>query len=300
MQQLFTLFLVFFSLSAQAQWYWAEQFEAPNDLHRDRFVFDSTHAGNKWQIGRPQKTIFDSAYSAPNALVTDTMTSYPGHDTSILTLMHYPYVYSPMFTLSFYYKLDRHPGAVVKLEISGDQGQNWIDPIAEDTTYLFYWGGPKPRLDTPVYNWTQFELNMEDWGNAFPGGPMTFPHYRTSDTVLFRFTYATGAVTAPHEGWMLDNFEIENTITEGYASQIPNDDIVKIYPNPCKGSLQIDSGQPEDAKIEVINLAGQTVYKGETRQTSNASVELPVADGLYILRYTSDKNYAVKRVLVQH
>jgi hypothetical protein len=299
MHRLVTLLLVFFSLSAQAQWYWAEQFEAPNDTYRDRFVFDTTHAGNKWQIGRPQKSIFDSAYSAPNALVTDTVSVYPGHDTSVFTLIHRPYVYSPIFTLSFYYKLDKQPTALVKMEISGDRGQNWIDPMIEDTTYMFYWGGPKPRFDTLVYNWTKFELNMEDWGNAYPGGPLVFPHYRTSDTVLFRFTYATGAVTTLHDGWMLDNFQIENPITEGYVSQVRNDEMLKVYPNPCGDRLELNSSGNGDAKIEVYDLAGRMVYRGRTRQGA-ASLELRVPDGVYILKFTAEKSYAVKRVLVLH
>ncbi|MBS1587553.1 MAG: T9SS type A sorting domain-containing protein [Bacteroidetes bacterium] len=299
MQRIITLLFVVFSFSAQAQWYWAEQFEQPNDSYRDRFVFDSTHAGNKWQIGRPQKSIFDSAYSVPNALVTDSVHTYPGHDTSVVTLMHFPYVYSPMFSLTFYYKLDMHPGALVKIEISGDRGQNWIDPMTEDTTYMFYWGGPKPRLDTQVHNWTKFELNMEDWGNAFAGGPLSFPHYRIADTVLFRFTYATGAIATTHDGWVMDNFEIENPITEGYVSQVRNDDLLQVYPNPSKGALQLNSGRNDDAKIEVSDLAGRLLYRTMTKQAAT-SLELPVPDGIYILKYISDKNYAVKRVVVQH
>ncbi|MDA3953800.1 MAG: transposase [Bacteroidales bacterium] len=30
-----------------------------------------------WQIGTPNKTFFDSAYSSPNAIITDTVNYYP-------------------------------------------------------------------------------------------------------------------------------------------------------------------------------------------------------------------------------
>jgi len=46
-------------------------FETPCTL----VVMDS--ASGIWQIGPPQKAIFDSAYSLPNALVTDTLNTYP-------------------------------------------------------------------------------------------------------------------------------------------------------------------------------------------------------------------------------
>ena len=41
------------------------------------YDFDTTHGTNVWQIGQPQKTVFNQAYSLPNALMTDTINSYP-------------------------------------------------------------------------------------------------------------------------------------------------------------------------------------------------------------------------------
>ena len=48
---------------------------------------DTSNAGNIWQIGQPDKAIFDSAFSAPNAIVTDTVNYYPINDSSSFILM---------------------------------------------------------------------------------------------------------------------------------------------------------------------------------------------------------------------
>ncbi len=41
-----------------------------------------SNPNNIWQIGSLHKTVFTNAYSVPNALVTDTINTYPINDTS--------------------------------------------------------------------------------------------------------------------------------------------------------------------------------------------------------------------------
>ncbi|MCH2044320.1 MAG: hypothetical protein MK212_09245 [Saprospiraceae bacterium] len=43
---------------------------------------DSVNTSGSWMIGEPQKIIFDSAYTQPNALITDTVNTYPINDSS--------------------------------------------------------------------------------------------------------------------------------------------------------------------------------------------------------------------------
>ena len=54
-------------------------FESPTDIPIE---IDSLNASNIWQIGEPSKTLFSSARSNPNALVTDTLNNYPVNDSS--------------------------------------------------------------------------------------------------------------------------------------------------------------------------------------------------------------------------
>ena len=56
--------------------------------YKKYFYIDSGNVNNIWQIGKPQKSVFNAAHSAPNALLTDTVNHYPVNDTSSVTMLH--------------------------------------------------------------------------------------------------------------------------------------------------------------------------------------------------------------------
>ena len=87
-RRLLTLLFSIAVLSTSGQVPYQLTFGAGPTLHFDDttstqyFYVDTNVTGNVWQIGKPQKTLFDSAYSAPNALVIDTLNSYPTDNLS--------------------------------------------------------------------------------------------------------------------------------------------------------------------------------------------------------------------------
>jgi hypothetical protein len=68
---------------------------------------DNMNPSNIWQIGKPQKSFFNKAFSLPNVMVTDTITSYPINNLSTF------YIYIPVDSesyvfgqqITFYYKI---------------------------------------------------------------------------------------------------------------------------------------------------------------------------------------------------
>jgi hypothetical protein len=60
-----------------------------------------SNINNIWEIGEPNKVLFDSAYTKPNAIVTDLQDPYPINDTSNFIITHiakgglayWPYAY---------------------------------------------------------------------------------------------------------------------------------------------------------------------------------------------------------------
>jgi hypothetical protein len=53
-------------------------FDADDALYPHFITIDTgSHLHNSWQIGRPGKSVFDSAYTLPNAIMTDTLNTYP-------------------------------------------------------------------------------------------------------------------------------------------------------------------------------------------------------------------------------
>lgn len=301
MRTLLTLFLLCLSFGVNAQRFWREFFESPNDMFRSHFQIDTdNYHHNVWQIGRPYKKVFDtlSPYSRPNVIVTDTMNTYPPGDTSVFVLKH-GYQYAP-FSINFEYMLDIDSGTIVKMELSGDSGLHWIDPLKDDTTYLFYWGFHKPRFDTSIPVWQDYHLNMERWASAVAGGRDTFPFYRTSDTLLFRFTFISDTDTSVHrDGWMMDNFYVENDVMVEAGTTIQDNDALSIYPVPSAGRVyyQFTAPTAEHATIVVYDVKGQSVYRAEQVQTSGL-INLPLPPGSYMLRYYAGSYIAAKKIVI--
>jgi hypothetical protein len=296
MKFLFTLIASTIAMNVFAQYALYESFEYPYDAFRSSFYVDTVNCNNNlWQIGRPQKTVFDTAYSAPNVIITDTLNTYPANDTSIL-YVRTGGLFHGMLSLRFQYQLDIDTLSSAKFEVSGDLGANWINPMTEDTTYLFYWTGGKPSLDTSTHGWHLFDLNMDIWSYAFAGSAYSFPHYRTSDTILYRFTFISGDSTVHRDGWMMDNFMGENTGRVGVDAI--SETSSHPFPNPSCGTVYLHPGFKisDQDLITVYNMEGQQIYS--TRRGVGPSVNLPLPNGVYMLRYMGSFGVATDRITI--
>ncbi len=279
---------------------WGVDFDSP--LYLDRIVRDTISNPNCiWQVGHPNKTVFTSAHSVPNVIVTDTLNPVPVNDTSIFYLKHVrDNIIQPfhIFVLHFLYQMDGDSTDFGTIEISPDTGHTWINLLNQDTTFQFNWSSPKPTLTGSTSGWTSFDLDMETWASypIFGGGP--FPILLTADTILFRFTYITDSSSAPHDGWMIDDFNLEDW-AEGIL-EIQNDNLISISPNPTSDELRIHRTKVSaNSRIQILSYTGQVLYDnsnliGETIDTQQ------LTNGIYLLKYSDTKSYAIKRFIVQH
>ncbi|HEY9177831.1 MAG TPA: hypothetical protein VIN07_09080, partial [Flavipsychrobacter sp.] len=167
--------LILISSPGFSQYSSRQNFDFDVNQHIPFFIIDTiSNPINIWQIGKPQKTTFISARSLSNAIVTDTVNTYRPNDTSTFYIKchknHYvPFDPNETFEAHFWYKMDIAGKAFGKLEVSGDSGFSWVNVLEEDTTYKFYWGTGKPRLDTTTSGWQRFSLQMSIWADAKPG-----------------------------------------------------------------------------------------------------------------------------------
>ena len=90
-------------------------------------LIDTTIDNNIWQVGNPTKSIFISALSLPNAIITDTINTYPVNNES------YFYLKFIRGGLSGYYFTIKHrydtdyliDGGTI--ELSFNNGINWYN-----------------------------------------------------------------------------------------------------------------------------------------------------------------------------
>jgi len=262
----------------------------------------NSNSNNIWQVGTPQKIIFTNAFSIPKAILTDTINAYPTNDTSVFIITNVAFgggfEWPHTAILAGQYNVNSDTLTDYgKIEFSPDNGTKWIDMLNDtvliDTALNHYWywdSYDKPTLTGNSNGWKYFWINLAELGH--------FYNVHDGDTVLYRFSFISDSVQTNKDGLMFDDFHFEDYV-EGIEG-IQNDNLVSISPNPTSDELTILTKKFSDKQsIQIYSFTGQLLYentnfKGEkinTRQLSN---------GIYLLKYSDAKSFAVKKLIINH
>lgn len=262
-------------------------------LHIDTVL----HPNNIWQIGSPQKNIINSAYSAPNVIITDTINSYPINDTSEFIFKHIDqggYSTPHSAELAGYYKVNSDSlNDYGTIEISLDKGATWIN-LVTDTVYNshYYWFTPKPILTGNSNGWQNFWVSLAGLGSAF--------NVNWQDTILLKFTFISDSIADTLDGLAYDNFQFCDGV-EG-IEEILNKNLISVYPNPTTGLIYINRQYKSlNESIQIFNSTGQLLFEDSSFNSEFIDTQkIKLIDGLYLLKYSDQKNYTIKRFIVQH
>ncbi len=247
------------------------------------YDFDTTHGINVWQIGQPQKTVFDQAYSLPNSLMTDSINSYPINDTSIIV------VKAPVIaqdwgshTIMFYYKLNTDSlSDYGKLEVSGDNGVTFINVLTQWDEYGFWWNGDILESFTGNTNeWSWFSICVSSLLDSFP----------TADTIQYRFTFISDGIQTNKDGWIIDDLVVTDLTSR--ISEIKDNYSSICYPNPSSKIISIEYIKYDDnnINIELYNNKGQLICK---KNYNCKKIDLDISEyenGVYYYRIIDVKN----------
>tara|TARA_R110002050_G_scaffold917_3_gene6566 strand:+ start:11828 stop:12766 length:939 start_codon:yes stop_codon:yes gene_type:complete len=293
-----TLCLLFFLsanfLKAQPAIWDTLNFE--NNLHESRLYFDSTQSSGIWQIGKPQKTLFDSAYSGELALLTDTLLNYSSSSSDTFYLGFS--IYGNGTSIEFKHRYDMDSlHAFGNIELSADSGQTW--KLLHDSINPFYlWSQQNNNMGyygTEVYNlYTKHDLSGDK--NGFTGkstGWVTtmimFPCYAIKRPweVYLRFNFSADSMALASEGWIIDDILINSFGGEcsnlGENKVVP---IIEIYPNPNQGNeLKLGKIWEQEIKFKLYNLTGQLAQDGIIQAYQNSIPLRGLQNGFYSLRF---------------
>lgn len=256
--------------------------------------FDTSSISNQiWQIGPPQKVIFNSAHSSPNAIVTKLDTYYPISDTSTFIFREVASMqleWPRAFYLSGYFKINTDTiNDFGFIEFSPDNGNIWY----KLSPWIEYYNGfmKTDSIFTGNSNgWARFDIILDDFSYNF--------NIQQGDTVAYRFTFISDSIQTNKEGWMIDDIGFD-FFGEG-VPEFQNNNSISIYPNPTDGRLFIQTTRENDkAVIQVFNSIGQTIictsnFEGNILDTKQ------LKNGFYLLKYSDTKSYAIKQFIVQH
>lgn len=229
-----------------------------------RIEIDTAYAENIWQVGRPSKTFFDSAYSAPNAIVTDTVNFYPINNQSSFTLGFNLSGSQP--TIDFTHKFDTDSsfdGGFV--EFSFDQGATWTHLTAQtnewDAPYAFETSNFYNETDTLQNGKPAFSGRSDDWQQS----RIVFwcMAVKTDFWFYLRFNFSSDSIQSDLDGWMIDDIVIQDEgVCSGISEYSKNTNGLKISPNPFHEQTTVtvvEDVHIRNGTFAVFDIFGRTI-----------------------------------------
>lgn len=256
--------------------------------------------GNVWQTGKPQKTIFNSAYSLPNVIVTDTINPYPPNDTSVFIIRKAAgggFEFSHTVILSGFYQVNSDSlNDYGLIEFSPDDGSTWID-LLNDTVYNSYyiWWSTKPVLTGNSNGWQPIYVWLADLGPVF--------NIQWGDTIQYRFTFISDSVSDTLDGLMYDDLHFEDWV-EGIEELGFTNISSTAFPNPTSEILTIDFENPDYSPFEltIYDNSGKRISKQTDLTKDKAIIN---TNGLqsgvyyYLLTNQSDKKWTRGKFIIE-
>jgi len=272
-----------------------------------KILIDST-SNNLWQIGKPQKVFFDSAFAGKKAILTDTILDYPPNDTStFIYIINNQCLQNCITCMSFWHKYDMDSiGDKGLIDASYDGGNSWL--LLKDTFdygmsqfYSFFWDS-----DYHLVNGVNTPHKLITSGRSEGWIQSTFcwqwyPMVKIDtiisppDSLMVRFTFISDSLIKNKEGWMIDDFYTFLPICSGINEENSIENIVSVYPNPANNNITIESLQK--STIEILNIQGQTILQQKIQQGKTDIDISSLAKGIYILRVTSNDKTALTRII---
>jgi hypothetical protein len=297
MQKLFILLFfcsIFTNLKSQFQYF--EGLVSAYDLS----VSISTSTNNIWQKGRPQKTLFSSASTTPNVIVTDTINYYPKNNISSFIVVGKQMFVAGIPKLQWKQKLNmdaKKDGGIV--EFSTNSGITWQNAHNNPNVYQFY-GFQPANKDTINTNEYCFSGTDNVWRDIWLCLPYSIASL--NDTILYRFTFKSDTINTNKEGWMIDNFFFQNTIVHP-VKEISNIDDLVVYPNVTNGIINVEMKKTSQTdmidNIELVNEEGKIIERYGQNYTK---VVLDISNhktGLYYLKVTINKKVNKFKILYE-
>jgi hypothetical protein len=246
----------------------------------DSAWFDTTtYINHMWQIGVPQKIIFNGAYSFPNAIVTKLNTIYPTNDTSsfvIRQIVAHTVQWPTMLGIAGYYKINSDSLTDYgTIEFSPDNGHSWTNLMVD----TIIWDGTKPVFTGNSNGWSYFSNILSELTQ----------NTNIGDTICFKFTFISDSLQTNKEGWMLDNIGF-NFVGEGIQQNVSNAIQIIITPNPFVDAFELNIIEPLDnVEFAIYDIYSRLLYITKQNRTQTIKVQRNnLSSGIYFYQLKSN------------
>jgi hypothetical protein len=243
------------------------------------FIIDTNQTNNIWKIGTPSKIVFNSANSAPLAILTDTFNTYPINNTSSFSFTLYT---NDLTIINISHRINAdslNDGGVIEYSLNG--GNTWNSIF--DSTF-FTSNSTSSNINAISSNSNKIGFTgTSDWMQFNIGG-------HSLNNVKFRFTFTSDNLNTNKDGWMIDDISI-NCIGTG-LNNISNEAPIHIFPSPSSDiiTIQLNSSRKLLSTV-VTNIAGEMVLNTDKMILDVSKL----SKGIYFVKVSTDKgNYKSK------
>ncbi|MFK8008080.1 MAG: T9SS type A sorting domain-containing protein [Saprospiraceae bacterium] len=300
--QLTTYLLAFFlPIFTFAQYEFYQYFDGAdtNDVAVINIDLD-TSSFNIWQIGPPQKIIFDSAATAPNVIVTDTINYYPSNNFSSFQYTIKPWETWGILAIQWKQKIDMDFGKDGgMIEFSVDGGSTWQSAFNNPYIYNFY-GYNETNVDTIATGEEVFTGVDSTWKDIWLCYDMTWLNW--NDSIMVKHTLVSDSIDNDNEGWMMDNLLVHITIIHT-VNEVEQDEYLIVAPNPTSGRVEISAKKINEyhiiEKMELHDSNGQLLEEWEMIPTKFFIDIGNYPNGLYYLSIQTNKERQVAKIMLQ-
>jgi len=254
---------------------------------------------NIWQVGTPQKTYLNSAWSQPKGIITETLVPYPVNTYSVFSFVIDSKSLKQDYAtyISFMHKFDTD--SIVdygEIEARYNDGiwcqlgnESWPCP---DGPTLITWDQDSSVTSHQKHNHLTKPSGKSD-GWLFSRCHLYWvvqdnsPRSINYDSVSIRFIFRSDGTESGKDGWLIDNivFGYEDYFT-GVSETPINPLALKVFPNPVTDQSILRCNPPaQPVTISVFDRAGRSIRKEAGVKPENFKIDRQdFAPGLYLLK----------------
>jgi hypothetical protein len=284
--------LLLFSLNSFGQGFFVQYFDGQDTSIQNAVIIKlDTSSSNVWQIGPPQKNIFNSAFSTPNSLMTDTINNYPINTTSSFTFGIRPFqIQGGILALQWIQQLDMDKGGDGGIiEFSVDSGRTWDNVFNNPFVYSFY-GFNSSNQDTIIATGDySFSGTDSTWRNIWLCYDISFLSF--TDSLTVRFTMKSDSVNTNKEGWIIDNLLVSQTLIHTITEK-KQEKYMEVSPNPTSGIVNITCKKMDSfhiiQELQLLDIKGSVLKKWQNVPTKFFVDISDQESGVYFLKITTN------------
>lgn len=307
------LAISFTTLHSFAQWtefIWDTiTFEEPYE-----YLQIDTSSQNIWQIGKPGKIFFDSAYSINNAIVTDTLNYYPVNTNSYFDLKIGEFNYNGYYPYDIFIEI-KHKFDTDSLKdggfitVSYDEGQTWTNIINDSSGFWDITPSNNGLSGLNLYTESDTLFNGEfgfsgisnDWITTWFAWfiiPSISNMDFIGDTMIVRFNFISDNIESDKEGWMIDDIKLYSVDLGGGIDDKKELEF-RFSPNPMSEKSIIELNDYHELELTVFDIHGRILKRNTYLDNQSIIIKREkLNSGIYFVKIRTDENLIGIRKLI--